>query len=117
MRAELYEPSAGWQTLAGTSVRKGRGQVKGKKKLLREVLEAMGWPKDENDRKVGLLKHFLGALDLHDASADERAETFKKNLRAAKHPERIEQRPIPGKCGRPPYVASKSVFRALYKFV
>ena len=84
--------------------------------LLR-VFAEMEWVKDEDGHKVGHLRHFLHKLGLPAANSNQRAATFNKNLASVKHEGRLEQKPLPGKCGVDPYVGSKATFRAVYDFV
>ena len=106
-----------WLILSGENPRKGRGRCKGEKKTLREILEGMEWVKDDDGNKVGYLRHFLREVGLNFGHTDERVLTFKQHLKAVGHPDKIEQKTIPGRCGKPPYVGSKATFRILYDAV
>ena len=77
----------------------------------------MEWTKDADGHKVGHLKHFLVALGLPGDSTSKRGPELNKHLASAKHPERLEQKALPGKCGLQPFVASKATFRVLYDFL
>lgn len=103
--------------LAGSSVRKGRGQCKNSKPSLRKVLEGVEWVKDENNRKKGYLKHFLQEVGLPDESAHKRARTFNGALARDGHSDRIAQLSVVGKCGKQPWLASKNTLRKVYKLV
>ena len=106
-----------WTELVTAKPVKARGRCKGKKPSVVSVLSRMAWPKDEEGNKVGHLKHFLRELGLCCERSDERANTFNAHLRSLGHPERVQQKKLPGHCGKRPYVASKRVFRVLYDFV
>ena len=106
-----------WHILSGENPRKGRGRCKGEKKTLREILEGMEWVKSDDGEKVGYLRHFLRELGLRYDHADERVLTFNQHLRSLGRPDKIEQKTIPGRCGKPPYVGSKATFRVLYDVV
>ena len=80
------------------------------------VLADMEWTKDADGRKVGHLKHFLVALGMPGDSTKKRGPELNKQLASVKHPERLEQKKLPGKCGSEPFVASKATFRVLYDF-
>ena len=49
-------------------------------------------------------------------NTNKRAPELNKYLATLKHPSRLEQKKLPGKCGWEPYVASKAAFRVLYDF-
>ena len=105
-----------WKDVVGTTVRKGRGRCVGVKKPLRAVFNNMEWPKAEDGKKVGFLKHFLTELGLNGCHAEERADTCNKHLASVGHSDRVEQKRVPGKAGSLPFVASKDAFRVLYDF-
>ena len=114
----LWKPTAEtWVTVADDRRRKGRGQVQGQKLPLRRVLDAVEWVKDEDGRKVGYLKHFLKALSLPGNNTDSRALSFNSQLSARGLTVRLEQKAIPGKCGRAPWVGSRETLRRVYDLV
>lgn len=107
-----------WEQLAGRCPRKGRGRCTTQKKTVRETLEAMEWVEDGDGNAVGYLKHFLAQFPgLSSRNSDQRAATFNEHLKSVGHGGRISQKALPGKCGSPPYVASKDAFRVLCRFV
>ena len=106
-----------WYELAGSTVRKGRGQCKSSKPSLRKTLEGVEWVKDENNHKKGYLKHFLREAGLPDESAHKRARTFNAQLTRDGHSDQIEQLAVLGKCGKRPWLASKNTLRKVYKLV
>ena len=106
-----------WVTLADDKKKKGRGQVQGQKVPLRRVLDAVEWVKDQDGHKVGYLKHFLKALSLPGANTDSRALAFNAQLVARGLTARLEQKAIPGKSGRVPWVGSKETLRRVYDLV
>ena len=80
----------------------------------------MEWTKDADGQKVGHLKHFLEALDLPGDTGDsttKRGPEFNKHLASVKHPGRLEQKKLLGKCGSEHFVGSKATFRVLYDFL
>ena len=77
----------------------------------------MEWTKDADGQKVGHLKHFLEALGLPANSTSKRGPEFNKHLASVKHPGRLEQKKLPGRCGSEPLVGSKATFRVLYDFL
>ena len=106
-----------WQTLKTGKPRKGRGQVKGQKPPLRRVLDQVEFVKDSEGQTKGYVKHFLSAVGLPSENAHARAASFNKQLRARGVSGRVEQRRVPGKCGRRPFLASKKTLRKVYDFV
>ena len=106
-----------WQTLKSGQARKGRGQCKGQKPTLRRVLDKVEFVKDSDGCTKGYLKHFLTAVGLPGDNAHTRARSFNKQLRARGVSGRVEQKAVPGRSGKRPFLASKKVLRRLYDFV
>ena len=77
----------------------------------------MEWTKPTDGQKVGHLKQFLKALGLPGDNTSKRGPEFNKHLASVKHPGRLEQKKLPGKCGSEPFVAGKATFRVLYDFL
>ena len=105
-----------WLDVVGTTQKKGRGRCKDTKPTLRTVINNMRWAKADDGKKVGWLKHFLHELNLDENHAEERAETCNRHLQSVGHPDRVEQKRVPGEAGKTPLVASKEAFRVLYDF-
>lgn len=113
----LLVPSAsGWAALVGGSKRPARGQCGNTKLPLAKLWEKMEWHQ-ATDGRVGLLSHFLAALDLDEDKPGDRATTFNQLLRKQGHAGRVYNTKLPSKAGRKPWVASKDTFRALYHLV
>ena len=109
----LLTESGEWQNVA-RGRKAGPGQVKGSKPALAQVWSEMEW--HETGRgKVGLLKHFLGALKLPLKNPGSRAATLNALLRKAGKPGRLVEKKLKTKTGPPPWVASRDTFRDLYQ--
>jgi hypothetical protein len=100
-----------------TGNRVAQGQVRAKKKpSLAQVFAKMEWHLVRGSR-VGLFKHFLEALNLAACNPGRRAAAQNKLLaRSRFQGGRLQEKVISNRPGRPAWVATRKVFRALYKY-
>ena len=84
---------------------------------MRTCLDKTEFVKDEDGRTQGYLKHFLAALPLKSDNTNQRAATFNKQLQALGFAGRVVQKSVPGKCGKPPWLATRQTLRKLYDLV
>ena len=107
-----------WQTLAGGSTRKGRGRCQSTKPPLGTLWQKVEWfQQQEGVDKVGLLKHFLQALQLPCKNPGQRAKTFNALLKRGCCKGHVFTGKLKNKCGRKPWVATKKTFRDLYTYL
>lgn len=99
----------------GKARKKGRGRVQGRKRLLAAVWRKMEWFDDPRGgrTKLGLLGHFLEALELPGDNAAARAPHFNDILEGEGMA--LEQIKIPNREGKPPWMGTKAAFRAIHK--
>ena len=110
--------ASGWQVLSGGLTRKGRGQCQSSKPPLGTLWKKVEWFKQhEGGDKVGLLKHFLEALQLPCKNPGQRAKTFNALLKRGRRPGRVFTGRLKNKCGRKPWVATKTTLRDLYAYL
>lgn len=110
----LARGSGVWLDVAGGR-KAARGQVTGAKPPLAKVWPEMEWHLTDNGQRVGLLKHFLGALRLPLKNAGQRAGTLNGLLRQSGKTGRLVEKKLQSKTGRKPWVASKDTFRDIYQ--
>lgn len=118
--------SSQWVSLANGVRRPARGQVQGVKKPLAQLWSKMEWHQAVDGQRVGLLRHFLGALGLPVSDAHKRAATLngllvqaekadRKRGRVVKKRGRVQQKRLKGRTGKKPWVARKDTFRDVYR--
>ena len=81
------------------------------------MLDKVEFVKDCDGGTKGYLKHFLSAVGLPGDNAHTRATSFNKQLRARGFSGRVEQKKVPGRSGKRPWLASKKVLRRVYDLV
>ena len=81
------------------------------------MLDQVEFVKDSDGQTKGYLKHFLSAVGLPNENAHTRAASFNTQLGARGVSGRVEQKAVPGKCGKLPFLASKKTLRKVYDFV
>ena len=116
--AKLFRLSTGqWHDVSASGVRVGKGQVTASSKPPVSIL----WPKIEFHRVSGelqgLLKHFLQAMGLASDSSAKRAASLNRALQKQGVRQRLVQRKIPNRPGKPVWLGTKKVLKALHKKV
>ena len=116
--AKLFTLSTGqWQDVSSSGVRVGKGQVAAASKPPVSIL----WPKMEffkvSGKVQGLFKHFLQAMGLASHSPGKRAATLNKALKKQGVKGKLVQKRIPNRPGKPVWMGTKSVLKALHKKV
>lgn len=113
----LQNGAANWKDLVCLKKKAARGQCKGEKPAIAQVFQGMEWwaCQDTKPKKVGLLKHFLAAFKLDNNTAmEDRARVFNQKLQEGGHGD-AEIFQFNGlRAGKPPWVATKDTFRAIY---
>ena len=112
----LRSTDTNWLDLSGVR-RVARGQCRTTKPSLKALWSKMEWFETRAGDKVGLLKHFLSAMDVFNLQPGERAATYNKLLRQRGFQGRVFEARLANKAGRPPWVATKDTFRELYTVV
>jgi hypothetical protein len=86
-----------------------------KKPSKQQVWGQVEWIKHpQTGRRVGYVSHFLEAMGLPSDSMGKRAAAFNTLLEKRGVEDRLEQRPIPHKSGKPPWLASRAAMSALH---
>ena len=123
LKAALFTLATGeWMDVSASGVRVGKGQVADASKPPVSIL----WPKIEfrkvSGRIQGLFKHFLQGMGLASSSVDKRAASLNKALGKVKiqgrpFKGRLVQKKIPNRPGKPVWMGTKKVFKALHSKV
>ena len=102
----------GWQQVGRPRLRRGRIA---NKRPLPEVFSAMQWHEDpDGGTAVGLVSQFLEALGQSGHNAGERVAVWNSFLG---YDPAFEIQRVAIKAGRPPWAATKAVFRRVYKLL
>lgn len=113
--AKPFSPYTGqWQDVSASGVRVGKGQMADSRKPPLSLL----WSKIEfhtvGGKFMGLFKHFLQALGLPSDSPAKRASSLNKALRKQGVRQKLVQRKIPNRPGKPVWLGTKKVLRTLH---
>ena len=113
LHAKLFSHGS-WRDI-GSRRKATRGRVRGAKPSLAVVWKKMEWYEDPRGGrgKVGLLGHFLTALQLTPNHATDRAPHFNELIAGSGL--NLAQIKFPNREGKPPWAGTKAVFRAIYK--
>ena len=107
-----------WQDVSPSGKRVARGQKTVVKKLaLPQIWSEMEWHRLPDGAEVGLFSQFLKWLRLPHRDPQRRADAYNKILRSIGVRGRIVQGNIKNRPGKKPWVASKAVLKAVYKYL